>query len=123
MTGPQRAAGFYIKNEHRRQKSIACDMGHYKHFARPVGRLLLPIPEADKQEGAQADSLPAKVKDKEVGAVDQINHAGDEDQHQHIKAGGCPVLSHVRNGVDHDHGANAGGHQGKQLAQAVYVVS
>ena len=85
-----------------------------QHLAGAVGGLLLAVPEAHQQEGAQPHRLPAQVQQEQVGRVDQVHEPGDEQQDQRIEAGRTLLVGHVGNGVEQDGRADPGRHQGEQ---------
>ena len=87
----------------------------------PATASRIGVPEAHQAEGAQADQLPAEIEEEEVGAVDQSDEAGDEDQHRGVEAGGGLVVGHVADGVEEHECAQAGPHQSKKDAERVHV--
>ena len=76
------------------------------------------IPEADQQERAQTNTLPANEQHQVGVAADQDHHRGDEqvqENEETRKPSGvileAHILMHVPNGVDVDQRPDAGDHQ------------
>ena len=84
---------------------------HEKRLLAGRGRRLLLEEEADEQEGAKADSLPAYKHQQVVVRHHQKQHGEREQVEPGEVAGEQVVLGHVADAVDVDQEADAGNHQ------------
>ena len=110
----ERAEGRRHQEQAEQQSGIADAVGD-EGFARRIADLrafaLFVKPEADQQEGAQADAFPTGEQHHEVIRGDQHQHRGDEQVEVKEEAGETLVAVHVADGVDVDQRADAGDEQ------------
>ena len=114
---PQEGSGPDIEKHDRSEQSVAGNMRNDQHLARPVCGLLLLVPEADQEIGAQADDFPREVGHQQIGGAHQHHEAADENQHQHIETGRSFLfLFHVSDGIEQDRRTHASTEQHEKNA-------
>jgi hypothetical protein len=114
-----RAVGRVPEQEHAEQEREVTDAVHHERLASGGGVGLVLVPEADQQERAQADALPADEHHRHVGAEHQDEHrAGEQVQVAEVR-GVARLVLHVPGRVDVDERRAEGDDQDHHARQRV----